>query len=93
MARAERLHLKEHHVNLKDKESYPSLIEYAYLRLVVCMVRVGVNVMAGDCKILGATKPFESAMSSIDWDFCLETRPNLRHGSDDAVESAEETKP
>lgn len=39
---------------------------------VVCMVWTGVNVVLEGRKMLGATKPSESAMGTIRGDFCVE---------------------
>lgn len=39
---------------------------------VVCMVWTGVNVVLEGRKMLGATKPSESAMGTIRGDFCIE---------------------
>ena len=52
------------------------------------MVWEGVNVVLEGRKMLGATKPSESAMGTIRGDFCIEVGRNVCHGSD-AVESAE----
>ena len=39
---------------------------------VVCMVWTGVNVVLEGRKMLGATKPSDSAMGTIRGDFCIE---------------------
>lgn len=39
---------------------------------VVCMVWEGVNVVLEGRKMLGATKPADSAMGTIRGDFCIE---------------------
>lgn len=39
---------------------------------VVCMVWTGVNVVLEGRKMLGATKPSDSAMGTIRGDFCVE---------------------
>ncbi|CAN0157043.1 unnamed protein product [Hapterophycus canaliculatus] len=52
------------------------------------MVWSGVNVVLEGRKMLGATKPSESAMGTIRGDFCVEVGRNVCHGSD-STESAE----
>merc|ERR1719343_1904925 len=80
-------HLEEHYADLKDKKFFPGLIEYMTSGPVVAMVWEGVNAVVEGRKMLGATKPSESAMGTIRGDFCIEVGRNICHGSD-SVESA-----
>lgn len=54
---------------------------------VTAMVWEGTNVVLEGRKMLGATKPTESALGTIRGDFCIEVGRNVCHGSD-SVESA-----
>lgn len=51
------------------------------------MVWEGTNVVLEGRKMLGATKPTESALGTIRGDFCIDVGRNVCHGSD-SVESA-----
>ena len=51
------------------------------------MVWEGDNAVATGRKMLGATKPFDSAPGTIRGDFCIDVGRNIIHGSD-SVESA-----
>lgn len=56
---------------------YPFSLSWLGLALqasgpVVCMVWTGVNVVLEGRKMLGATKPSDSAMGTIRGDFCIE---------------------
>ncbi|CAM9391648.1 unnamed protein product [Choristocarpus tenellus] len=88
MASPERSHLEAHYADLAERSFFPGLIDYMSSGPVVCMVWVGPNVVLEGRKMLGATKPSESAMGTIRGDFCLEVGRNVCHGSD-SVESAE----
>lgn len=52
------------------------------------MVWVGRNAVSEGRKLLGATRPSDSAPGTIRGDFCQDVGRNVCHGSD-AVESAE----
>lgn len=54
---------------------------------VVAMVWEGTNVVLEARKMLGATKPSDSALGTIRGDFCIDVGRNVCHGSD-SVESA-----
>ncbi|VEL10348.1 unnamed protein product [Protopolystoma xenopodis] len=74
--------LKEHYSALCDLPFFPKLIHYMSSGPVVPMV-----VKSGR-KMLGETKPLESAPGTIRGDFCQVVGRNAVHGSD-SVESAE----
>merc|ERR1719464_1002648 len=70
-----RAHFEQHYSDLAQKPFFGGLCDYASSGPVCAMVWEGDNAVATGRKMLGATKPFDSAPGTI------------RHGSD-AVESA-----
>ena len=83
-----REHLEKHYADLSGKGFFASLINYMASSPVVAMVWAGDGVVAEGRKMLGATKPSESAMGTIRGDYCIDIGRNVCHGSD-SVESAE----
>lgn len=81
-------HLKNHYADLAGKSFFPGLIKYMTSGPVVAMVWEGANVVVEGRKMLGATKPSESAMGTIRGDYAIEVGRNICHGSD-SVESAQ----
>ena len=81
-------HLEKHYADLSSKGFFAGLIEYMSSGPVVAMVWQGANAVLEGRKMLGATKPSESAMGTIRGDYCIEVGRNICHGSD-SVESAE----
>ena len=49
---------------------------------VCCMVWEGLGAVTTGRKMLGATKPADSAPGTIRGDFCVEVGRNICHGSD-----------
>ncbi len=49
---------------------------------VVCMVWEGKDSIAGGRRLLGATKPSDSAPGTIRADYCIDVGRNIIHGSD-----------
>ena len=86
--RPSREHLEKHYADLSSKGFFASLIDYMASSPVVAMVWAGDGVVKEGRKMLGATKPADSALGTIRGDFCIDVGRNLCHGSD-AVESAE----
>ena len=80
-------HLEKHYADLAGKAFFPGLIAYMTSGPVVCMVWQGQNAVVEGRKMLGATKPADSALGTIRGDFCIDVGRNLCHGSD-AVDSA-----
>jgi nucleoside-diphosphate kinase len=80
-------HLEQHYADLKKKPFFPGLIEYMNSGPVCCMVWEGDNAVLTGRKMLGATKPFDSAPGTIRGDFCIDVGRNICHGSD-SVDSA-----
>ena len=76
-----------HYAALKDMKFFPGLIAYATSGPVCAMVWEGDNAVLTGRKMLGATKPSDSAPGTIRGDFCIDVGRNIIHGSD-AVESA-----
>ncbi|CAM9413005.1 unnamed protein product [Chrysoparadoxa australica] len=87
MARPSKEHLETHYQDLAGKGFFPSLIEYMLSGPVVCMVWQGRGAVVEGRRLLGATKPSDSAMGTIRGDFCIDVGRNICHGSD-SVESA-----
>ena len=54
---------------------------------VVGMVWQGTDVVAGGRRLLGATRPSDSAPGTIRGDYCIDVGRNIIHGSD-TVENA-----
>eukprot|EP00816_Leptocylindrus_hargravesii_P004307 CAMPEP_0196811664 /NCGR_PEP_ID=MMETSP1362-20130617/19694_1 /TAXON_ID=163516 /ORGANISM="Leptocylindrus danicus, Strain CCMP1856" /LENGTH=145 /DNA_ID=CAMNT_0042187031 /DNA_START=57 /DNA_END=491 /DNA_ORIENTATION=- len=79
--------MEKHYADLSSKPFFPGLIAYMTSGPVVSMVWEGANVVLEGRKMLGATKPSDSAMGTIRGDFCIEVGRNICHGSD-SVESA-----
>ena len=86
--RPSREHLEKHYADLSSKGFFASLIDYMASSPVVAMVWAGDGVVKEGRKMLGATKPSESAMGTIRGDYCIDIGRNVCHGSD-SVESAE----
>ena len=80
-------HLEEHYADLAKKGFFAGLIEYMNSGPVCAMVWSGDSSVMMGRKMLGATKPEESAPGTIRGDFCIDVGRNICHGSD-SVESA-----
>ena len=78
---------EEHYADLSSKGFFAGLIQYAISGPVCAMVWEGDNAVLTGRKMLGATKPFDSAPGTIRGDFCIDVGRNIIHGSD-SVESA-----
>ena len=88
MATPSKEHLEKHYADLAGKKFFPGLIKYMSSGPVVCMVWEGLDAVKTGRKMLGETRPLDSAPGTIRGDFCLDVGRNICHGSD-AVESAE----
>ena len=80
-------HFEKHYSDLSSKPFFGGLVAYASSGPVVAMVWEGDNAVLTGRKMLGATKPFDSAPGTIRGDFCIDVGRNIIHGSD-SVESA-----
>ncbi|KAF4653555.1 hypothetical protein FOL47_010442 [Perkinsus chesapeaki] len=83
-------HFKKHYADLVDKPFFAGLVKYMQTSPVVAMVWEGLDAAAEGRRILGATKPSESAPGTIRGDFGLEVGRNLIHGSDSPDSAAKE---
>jgi len=81
-------HLENHYADLKEKKFFPGLINYMSSGPVCCMVWEGLDAVKTGRKMLGETRPLDSAPGTIRGDFCLDVGRNICHGSD-SVESAQ----
>ena len=79
--------LKKHYEDLAGKAFFAGLVKYMQSGPVVAMVWEGKDAVVSGRKMLGATKPLDSAPGTIRGDFCIDVGRNIIHGSD-AVESA-----
>ena len=79
---------EKHYADLSKKPFFGGLVDYAASGPVCCMVWEGDNAVKTGRKMLGATKPFDSAPGTIRGDFCIDVGRNVIHGSD-SVESAD----
>lgn len=81
-------HMELHYADLAKKPFFAGLVEYMCSGPVCAMVWVGDSTVATGRKMLGATKPQDSAPGTIRGDFCIDVGRNICHGSD-SVKSAE----
>ena len=81
-------HFEKHYSDLSSKPFFPHLIAYATSGPVVAMVWEGKNAVATGRKMLGATKPDDSAPGTIRADYAIDVGRNVIHGSD-SVDSAQ----
>ncbi|XP_077303492.1 nucleoside diphosphate kinase A1 [Lithobates pipiens] len=84
---ANKEHLQQHYIDLKDRPFYKGLVEYMNSGPVVAMVWQGLNVVKTGRVMLGETNPVDSKPGTIRGDFCIQVGRNICHGSD-SVESA-----
>ena len=80
-------HFEKHYSDLSSKPFFGGLVAYAASGPVCAMVWEGDNAVLTGRKMLGATKPFDSAPGTIRGDFCIDVGRNIIHGSD-SVDSA-----
>ena len=85
---ASKEHLENHYADLAKKPFFPGLVEYMGSGPVVAMVWEGEGAVLTGRKMLGETKPQDSAPGTIRGDFCIQVGRNICHGSD-SVESAQ----
>lgn len=64
--------LSEHYKDLAGKAFFPGLITYMSSGPVVAMVFEGMNAVTEGRKLLGATRPADSAPGTIRGDFALD---------------------
>eukprot|EP00823_Brevimastigomonas_motovehiculus_P009393 TRINITY_DN9056_c0_g1_i1.p1 TRINITY_DN9056_c0_g1~~TRINITY_DN9056_c0_g1_i1.p1 ORF type:complete len:197 (-),score=52.17 TRINITY_DN9056_c0_g1_i1:267-857(-) len=83
---------EEHYIELKQKPFYGTLTDYFSSGPIVAMVWEGHEVIAMARKLMGATKPIDSAPGTIRGDFGVDTGRNVIHGSDSAKGAEHELK-
>ena len=81
---------EKHYADLSSKGFFAGLVAYAASGPVVAMVWEGNNVIASGRKMLGATRPDDSAPGTIRGDYCIDVGRNIIHGSDSEAASAHE---
>jgi len=64
--------MEEHYSDLRTKGFFPGLVSYMISGPVVCMVWEGKDAILGGRRLLGATKPSESANGSIRGDYAID---------------------
>lgn len=64
--------LKQHYADLAGKGFFAGLVKYMSSGPVVCMVWQGRNAVVTGRKMLGETRPDDSAPGTIRGDFCIE---------------------
>ncbi|KAG2379188.1 hypothetical protein C9374_007327 [Naegleria lovaniensis] len=79
---------KKHYAEHDGKPFFNGLVEFLTSGPVAAMVWEGKGVVAAARKMIGATKPLESAPGTIRGDFAIDVGRNIIHGSD-AVETAQ----
>jgi nucleoside-diphosphate kinase len=82
--------LRSHYAEHDGKPFFPKLLNYVGSGPVVAMVWEGSNVVEVGRKLVGATKPSESAPGTIRGDFAIDVGRNIIHGSDSAESAARE---
>ena len=82
--------LHQHYAEHEGRPFFQKLLDYVGSGPVAAMVWEGGNAIEIGRKLVGATKPLESAPGTIRGDFCLDVGKNLIHGSDSAESAARE---
>ena len=80
-------HFEKHYSDLSTKGFFAGLIAYVTSGPVVAMVWEGHNSVLTGRKMLGATRPDDSAPGTIRGDLAVDVGRNIIHGSD-SVDSA-----
>jgi len=79
--------LESHYADLSTKPFFAGLIQYVGSGPVVAMVWEGTDAVRTGRKMLGETRPFDSAPGTIRGDYAVDVGRNIIHGSD-SVETA-----
>jgi nucleoside-diphosphate kinase len=87
MSQPGQAHFEKHYADLSTKGFFPGLVAYAASGPVVAMVWEGNNAVLTGRKMLGATRPDDSAPGTIRGDYAIDVGRNIIHGSD-SVDSA-----
>ena len=95
MLKAGRQRLEQHYAEHKDKEFFPTLLQFMEERTVIVLAIEGANAIGNIRKLVGATEPASAAPGTIRGDFChmsyarsdsspVQTLANVVHASDSA---------
>jgi nucleoside-diphosphate kinase len=87
---AKRETVEAHYAVHRDKPFFAGVVNFILSGPVVTMVWEGEDVVAIARKMMGATKPTESASGTIRGDFSNSVEKNLIHGSDSPDTAATE---
>lgn len=79
-----------HYADLAGKPFFGGLTDFFSSGPIVAMVWEGENVIATGRRMMGATKPFDSAPGTIRGDFAINMGRNIIHGSDGEESAAKE---
>ena len=82
--------LRSHYAEHEGRPFFPKLVDYVGSGPVVAMCWEGGNAIEVGRKLVGATKPVESAPGTIRGDLSLDVGRNLIHGSDSAESAGRE---
>lgn len=83
-------HFEAHYADLKTKPFFGGLVKFMQTAPVLAMVWEGTNAATEGRKLLGATKPSDSAPGTIRGDFAMDIGRNIIHGSDSAESAKKE---
>ena len=83
-------HFEAHYADLATKPFFGGLVKFMQTSPVLAMVWEGQNACAEGRKLLGATKPSESAPCTIRGYFGIDIGRNICHGSDSAESANKE---
>lgn len=82
--------VKQHYDEHKERPFFGGLVDFLSGGAVAAMVFQGENVIAAGRKMIGSTKPSDSAPGTIRGDFGITVGRNIIHGSDGAEAAARE---
>ena len=92
MATPSKEHLEKHYADLAGKKFFPGLIKYMSSGPVVCMVWEGLDAVKTGRKMLGETRPLDSAPGTIRGDLGTDMMRNVVHASDSPSSAIAEKK-
>jgi nucleoside-diphosphate kinase len=82
--------VEEHYAEHKGKGFFNGLVDFLSGGAVVAMELEGENVIAEWRRMMGATRPWESAPGTIRFEFATTVDENVAHGSDSVDSAARE---
>jgi nucleoside-diphosphate kinase len=90
MMTASKALVEEHYGEHKGKPFFDGLVSFLSGGPVVAMCVEGENVIAEWRRMMGATRPWESAPGTIRFEYATTVDENVAHGSDSAESAARE---